>query len=120
MRRQPPSEFSKLRDAAWKAVVSWSHSVAGRSPPVPLHQLAAQRRIRRIQVLTLLSTAGLAPVENGYAIYLNEAAPGASTLAQAKLDVHEADFMRLTAPLRFNVAHEIAHVFFLDLVGGDS
>ena len=119
MLRNVASPFSELRRRAWHQAWKMSACAAANAPPVALHELADKLRIRRIEFLPLLSTAGVGPVENGYVVYINTRAPGATRISKKCLDLTHEDFTSLTSPLRFSVAHEMAHVFFFDLLGGD-
>jgi hypothetical protein len=68
----------------------------------------------------LLSTAGIVYTEAGYSILINVSAAGASAIEKKRLDLTAEDFSRLNAPLRFTIAHEMAHVFFFDLLDDEA
>ena len=96
-----------------------SLAIADAAPPVALHELASKVRIQRIELLPMLCTAAIGPVDGGYVIYINTTANGSEQIRKGHLDVTEEDFRCLNNSLRFSVAHEIAHVFFFNSVGGD-
>lgn len=117
MRRNLP--FSVLRKHAWHAAAKLAAYAPQCQAPVALHEFAARLRIRRLEFRPMLSTAGIAVVPDGYVIFINTNAPGASLIEKKVLQIGAEDFDQLTTPLRFNVAHELAHVIFYDLLGGD-
>lgn len=119
MMSRPLPSFDALRKRAWRAAEALSDELAKGPLPVALDDLANRLRIRRIEFVPLLSTAGLVPVENGYAVLINERAPGADIRDKSRLSIEELARARLSAPLRFTIAHECAHIIFFNLMGGD-
>jgi Zn-dependent peptidase ImmA (M78 family) len=119
MKQRSASPFIDLRSRAWLEAGKFSNSLASGDPPVALHQLAKRLRIRRVEILPLMSTAGVVPIDDGYVIYLNEKAPGAEKVTKKCLEVNHEEFARLPPQLRFTIAHECAHVIYYNLVGGD-
>src|SRR5688500_9817362 len=111
-------ELLRIRQCAWDQAQQISFSVGETAPPVALHTIAIELKIKRIEFIPLLCTAGIGPVEDGYSIYINTRAPGAANIKKRCLDVSLDDFQLLNPRLRFNVAHEMAHVFFFNAVGG--
>lgn len=111
--------LSKLRDQAWKQAHAMSAAAAEDAPPVALHSLASALRIRHIELLPMLCTAAIGPAEGGYVVYINSTASGADDIAKERLELTAEDFARLNVRLRFSVAHEMAHVFFFNALGGD-
>jgi hypothetical protein len=96
MRRTTGPSLSDMRERAW-----------------------AQLRIRRIELLPMLCTAGIGPVDDGYVIYINSTAKGTANFTKKCLDLTDEDFRSLNVSLRFSVAHEMAHVFFFNALDGD-
>ncbi len=119
MRRQGDPLFERTRASAWQQAWTMSALAANSAPPVALHELASKLRIRQIEFLPLISTAGIRPLDGGYVIYINTRAPGAESVTRERLEPTHDDFSNLNSPLRFTVAHEMAHVFFFNAVGGN-
>src|SRR5713226_7006091 len=119
MRRTTGPSLSDIRECAWEQAHQMSLSVADAAPPVALHKLAALLRIRRIELLPMLCTAGIGPVEDGYVIYINSTAKGTANFTKKRLDLTDEDFRSLNVSLRFSVAHEMAHVLFFNALDGD-
>ncbi|MFL5246000.1 MAG: ImmA/IrrE family metallo-endopeptidase [Gemmataceae bacterium] len=67
----------------------------------------------------LLSTAKLVKIEAGSYILMNTEAPGANQPPGTILDVKGGRWSDLAPPLRFTIAHEIAHTVFMK-AGWDS
>jgi hypothetical protein len=119
MARRMSISFVQLRQRAWRRVLELSDVAGDCAPPVPLNEIATRLSIRGVEFLPLVSTAGVGPVEDGYGVYINTRAPGAAPFGRSCLHTTREDFDRLSAPLRFTVAHEMAHVLFFELLGGD-
>jgi hypothetical protein len=116
MARVRRTKFDDLREQAWRGVCDWAKAVASEPLPTPLHVLARLQKIQCVRFEPLLSTAGLTKHDNGYAIIVNTEAPGVTQNAGAVLPADNA-WDDLAPPLRFTLAHEISHLFFLDAIG---
>lgn len=113
MARVRRTKFDDLREQAWRGVCDWAKAVASKPLPTPLHVLARLRKIQCVRFEPLLSTAGLTKHDNGYAIVVNTEAPGVTQNGGTVLPLDNA-WDDLAPPLRFTLAHEISHLFFLD------
>jgi hypothetical protein len=111
--------FAALREKAWRGLQRLSQDVSETAPPVRLHAVATRLHVRRVEFVPMVSTAGVKPIEDGYVILVNTTAAGASRVTKRHLEVTESDFDSLSVPLRFCIAHELAHIVFYDLFDGD-
>ena len=74
-------------------------------PPVDLHAVADQRRIKHLG-LRFMIPRGILPVKAGFEVYLRDP-------IRKDIDISEPESEGLLAPhQRFSLAHEIAHTFF--------
>lgn len=117
MANERKSKFDVLREQVWRKVEEWSKSVANGPLPAPIHELAKAWNIRRVRFEPLLSTAGLGQDEDGYVLFVNTEAPGATQSAGTVLEV-DGNWRNFGSPLRFTLAHEISHVIFFDTAEG--
>lgn len=114
------SLIARVSEEAWKITEKLSAASANMSPPAPLEGCAKELGIRCIRFEALLSGGGLARAGKDLEIVLNTEAPGAAWLAGTTLSVDDGKWETLKPPLRFSVAHEIAHAVFLKAAGYDS
>lgn len=110
------TKFEDLKEQAWRTAYGWSRTAGRRPLPTPLHELATLHKIQCIRFEPLLSTAGVMKHENGYAIVVNTEAFGVTQGTGTTLQV-DSGWNNLAPPLRFTIAHEISHLFFLDEAG---
>lgn len=118
MTNRRKTKFDQLTEKAWRLVEKLSYSTLEKPFPVPLHKLAREISINYIQFEPLLSTAGLVKIKNGFAIIINTEAPGAIQNKSTILNANSADWEELKPPLRFTIAHEIAHVLYFNAAEG--
>lgn len=113
------SKFDDTVQQAYLVAQEWAMSVADQVP-VPLQKLANEKRILRIRFEPLISTSGLVKNEDGFDIVVNTEAPGTTQKEKAGTvqEINNSDWSIFASPLLFNIAHEIAHVIFIDVVGG--
>lgn len=111
------SGFEPLRQDACQKVETWCDSIHARPLPVPLHELAKSRNITSIQFKPLISTAGLKKTSDGYVIVVNSLADGVTQPAGTELAPSDA-WAEFRPPLRFSIAHEVAHVLLYDCLDG--
>src|SRR5579864_709841 len=78
-------------------------------PPSDLRALALARRVRRVVLQDMIPRGGIAPLMDGFEIFLRNR-------ERLELDLNEPDGLdRLNKRQRFTFAHELAHTFFFDL-----
>src|ERR1700726_3105801 len=78
-------------------------------PPSDLRALALARRVRRVVLQDMIPRGGIAPLKDGFEIFLRNR-------ERWELDLNEPDGLdRLNKRQRFTFAHELAHTFFFDL-----
>ncbi len=111
-------KFDDLVPKAHAVVQEWAKSVADQIP-VPLHKLAKERNIRYIRFEPLISTSCLLKANDGYGIFVNTEATNPSQIAGTIQEIENSDWSNLEKQLLFSIAHEIAHVIFLDVAGGN-
>ena len=73
--------------------------------------------VERIRFEPLISDAGLAKTAEGFEIVINTEAPGATEPPGSIFLADDGRWNELRSPLRFSVAHELAHVPFLISAG---
>jgi hypothetical protein len=111
----PPeaSSFRQLREKAWSEALRTSEWACRFGLPVSLRELAIRLNVRRLEFKPLISTGGIGSDDaGGYVIYVNPRAPGAESVTKRHLDLTADEFASFPPPLRFTIAHEMAHVFF--------
>lgn len=106
------TKFTDLKEQAWRTAHEWSKKVARKPLPTPLHDLATLHKIQYIRFEPLLSTAGIREDENGHVIMVNTEAPGVTQAGGTVLKI-DSSWNDLEPALRFTLAHEISHLFFL-------
>lgn len=111
------SKFGPLRAKATFEAERWAESVANLPLPVPIHELAKSRKIQRIEFEPILSTAGIVKRGDGYVIVVNTDARGISKTAGDFMDINAGTIRELPPPIRFTIAHEIAHAILFDVAG---
>ena len=113
------SNFDDFVQKAYLVAQEWAMSMVDRVP-VPLHELAIGKNIQRIRYEPLLSTSGLVKAKDGFDIFLNTEAPGViyNQKAGTVQEINSTAWSNFDPSLLFGIAHEIAHVIFLDVAGG--
>ena len=104
------SAFTALRERAWCVIDAWAATCLDETLP-PIHDLARTYGVRAIRFEPLLSTAGLSKVSDGFLVHVNSDAYDDKPEGTV-LDVNEETLWNLRPPVRFSVAHEIAHAIF--------
>lgn len=117
MRRAQDSPFDRLRQQARSVVDQWAQSVADGPLPVSLQDLAAAYKVRAVVFEPLLSDTALEREGNGFLICVNTEGRGANHKAGTEIELSSSDVSTWSAPLRFSVAHELAHLIILELTG---
>lgn len=120
MAKVESSFIARVSEEAWRITEKLSASSANMSPPAPLEGCAKELGIRCIRFEALLSDGALAKAGKDLEIVLNTEAPGAACPAGTTLSIDDGKWGELKPPLRFSVAHEIAHAVFLKAAGYDS
>lgn len=110
------SNFDDFVKKAYLVAQEWTMSMVDRVP-VPLHELAIVKNIQRIRYEPLLSTSGLVKAKDGFDIFINTEAPGLTHNQKAGTvqEINSTDWSNFDPSLLFGIAHEIAHVIFLDV-----
>ncbi len=112
------TSFDLLCERARGLVEEWGRSVADGPLPVPLEDLAARYKVRRIEFEPFLSKAGIEKDGDGFLICMNSRAAGIDQTEGTVLEV-SGHWCRLHPHIRFTIAHEIAHLIILQLAGGN-
>lgn len=112
-------EFEAVRSEATRKAESWANSVAVGPLPIPIHELALACKVKSLQFRLLISTAALKKRQDGYAIVVNVLANGVDQVEGTEITPNQ-EWSRLRAPVRFSIAHELAHILFYDAVGGQT
>jgi len=113
------SQLDELRKASRRAAARLLQSKILDTPPISLNALGKQENIAALRFMPILGSAGLLQTKAGFDIVINTEAPGAIQKADTVLSVEESDWNSLAAPLRFTIAHEIAHAVVLRVSGGN-
>lgn len=107
------SKFDILRKKAFYQASKWGQSSTEK--PVLLHQLGKSLGVTGIRFEPLLSMAGLEKSSDGFNIIINTEAFGVDFPSGTILKTDYDDWSKLNPPVRFSVAHELAHIIFYDL-----
>ncbi len=93
-------------------------AMAGETPPpVSLRRVAKELGVRRIEFAPLWSNAGLRKVRDGYEIVLNTESPGVNENPGEQLVMDSEAPTDVQPPVRFTIAHELAHMVSLKIAG---
>jgi hypothetical protein len=111
--------LKKLENGTARAVKRLLTSKQFANPPIDLNALGKSQRIGALRFWPMLGSAGLLETTEGYDIVINTDTPGATQKSDTLLPVESSDWNSLAAPLRFSIAHEIAHTLVLQESGGD-
>ncbi len=106
-------DITRVSREAWNLVAKLESSASEPLQAVALDRCAKQMGITRIRVEPIMSAAGLARGSDGLEVVLNTESPGVKEAAETIMSVDDGSWGRLVPPLRFTVAHEIAHAAFL-------
>lgn len=120
MVKEERSAIARVSEEAWRFTEKLCALSANTPPPAPLEEFAKELGIRCVRFKPLLSDGALAKEGKDLEIVLNTEAPGAAWPAGTVLPVDDGKWGALNPPLRFSVAHEIAHAVFLKVAGYDS
>jgi hypothetical protein len=112
MNKRKRSKFDDLSEITWRTVGELARSLGDKPLPVQLDEVASSFGIQYVRFEPLLSTAKLVKIEDGFYILMNTEAPGANQPPGTILDVDKGVWSDLAPPLRFTIAHEIAHAVF--------
>jgi len=114
------SRFDAVLDRALRRTDEIAQSLGTMELPIRLSELAHPLRVRTVRFEPLLSSAGLEKTTHGFNIIVNTEAYGASHPAGTVLDASGGAWADLAPPIRFSVAHEMAHVIFIQVVRDES
>ena len=115
MTRKSGDEFRRLASQASTVADEWAAKWADGPLPVPLEELATDVHVRRLAFEPLLSSAGLEREETGFVVCVNPQADGVDHRSGETVGVTAVEWAKLKPPLRFTLAHELAHLIFLRL-----
>lgn len=111
------TEIARVSEVAWQTAQKMTAALSQLSPPVPLGKLAEQVEIRCVRFAPLIGDAGLARNGSDFEIVVNAdafvGAPSAGTI----LEVGDRKWAEFPSALRRTIAHEIAHLLFLNAAG---
>lgn len=85
----------------------------GMTPPIPLQEVFARCRVKKVVFQPLLLEGGLAIDNDGFVIFANCEESSKETYQQA-FDGIEQRGRHLPGRVRFTLAHELVHTFFYD------
>lgn len=112
------SQFGRLRKEAGRFLDKYARSGTDGRLPVALGDVLAARKVRAIRFEPLWSDAGVEEDGDGFVICVNTEARGVREAPGTTVAVSEYDWTRLASPVRFSIAHELAHLIVLELAGG--
>lgn len=112
------SQFGRLRKEAWRFLDKYAKSGTDGPLPVALADMLAARKVRAIRFEPLWSDAGVEADGDGFVICVNTEARGVREVSETTVAVSEYDWTRVGSPVRFSIAHELAHLIVLELAGG--
>jgi hypothetical protein len=114
------TEIARVSEEAWQLAQKVVTDFSNVPPPVPLAKLAKAWRIRGVRFEPLWSVAGLAKAGDDFEIVVNKEAFVLGDEVGSHIEVGDGKWSHFLPPLRFTLAHEIAHMIFLHVAGGDS
>ena len=117
MFRTRTSKLDTICQNGWATAQRWIRRWSATAQPSPLEDLALEYRLKRIEFKPLLSTAGLIQDGDDFAMHVNTEAIGIGSLEPISISTSACH--KLSAPLRFSLAHELSHLIFLRESNGD-
>jgi hypothetical protein len=105
--------------SATKVAESWCERWANKDLPLPIEEIAAEYGVREIEFCELLSTAGLERRGGAFAVVINKEADGVRFEMKGPIALTRDLCLALSPPLRFTLAHEVAHLILLRLANND-
>lgn len=111
-------EWESVKSRAWRRVHEITAVQKHMPPPVALSALAAAIGVRHLEFRPLLTDAGIIREGDGYALWLNTENPEGVRVAGMRLNIEHEDWQRFSHPLRFTIAHELAHKIVVDVTPG--
>lgn len=112
------SQFGRLRKEAWRFLDKYARSGTDGPLPVALSDMLAAKKVRAIRFEPLWSDAGVEEDGDGFVICVNTEARGVREAPGTTVAVSEYDWTRVASPVRFSIAHELAHLIVLELARG--
>src|SRR5260370_745713 len=109
------SAFDDVKARAWLMVEKEMTLVAAKPVPVRLDELAIAYGIQYARFEPLWSTVKLVKTEGGFYILVNTDGPEVVEPAGSILKHDDGKWQKFSRPLRFSIAHEIAHLIFLEV-----
>jgi len=113
MTSERKNKLVPISEEVWRDLVKLSESFSSKSPPIDLEEYANDVGIQHVRFKPLISDAGLAKKVDRYEVIVNTEAPGVTQPAETTASVGDGTWSKFQPSLRFTVAHEIAHAFFL-------
>jgi|ERR1039458_9965338 hypothetical protein len=107
------NRLAPISEEVWGDVVKQAESFSSQFPPVNLEEYAKAIGIQHIRYRPLISDAGLARNGDTLEVIINTDAPGVTLPAETTASVGDGTWTKFQSSLRFTVAHEIAHAFFM-------
>lgn len=111
------TQIETLSEKAWAEVQRLAAMAGETPPPVSLRRVAKELGVRRIEFAPLWSNAGLRKVRDGYEIVLNTESPGVNENPGEQLVMDSEAPTDVQPPVRFTIAHELAHMVSLKIAG---
>ena len=86
--------------------------------PVPMNEVARAMKVRQMRILPLLCRAGVRRLVDGYELIVNTEAPGVTAAPNTSFGLDAPEWRNLGSALRFWIAHELAHLVYIECAGG--
>jgi len=113
MASERKNKLVPISEEVWRDLVKLSESFASQSPPVNLEEYAKDVGIQHVRFRPLISDAGVAKRDDKLEVIINTEAPGVTLPAETTASVGDGTWVKFQPSLRFTVAHEIAHAYFM-------
>lgn len=118
MRKPAKSKFDSLTEGAWHTAEEMIKAAAELGRDSSLSQLAKALNVRRVRFQPLLSTAGVTKNDDGFDMVINTEARCVMPEMAGEFDTDRVERADILPPVRFTLAHELAHLVFLKVKGG--
>ncbi|MBI5818052.1 MAG: ImmA/IrrE family metallo-endopeptidase [Verrucomicrobia bacterium] len=113
------NDIEKISATAWQKTEQLTAAIAKTSPEDPLREAAKKLNITGIRFVPLFCSAGLAKTGSGFEVVLNLDGVRGTSEASSNFEPGSEKWFTLTNRMRFSVAHELAHLIFLEAADGD-
>lgn len=114
MARRRAPKWEDIRVGAERKAIDLINSTD--AIPIPLNVFAKEQKVKAIRFERLISTGGIRQEDRDYVIVIGIRAAGVKEAPGVEISIDSPRWDDFGPPVRFTIAHEIAHLLFYGLV----